>query len=219
MSDRPTGLTSVLAWGLLLLVLIGAIAVAVLRSPPVVPAASARADAPPVLFDAPEFTLTGNGGRELASHDLAGRVWVADFIFTSCAGPCPLMTRKMADLQKRFANENRVQFVSFSVDPTRDTPEVLAAYARQFEADTRQWHFLTGDEKVIHKLALDGFKVLARRATTQEMQQPETQEIIHSPYFFLVDARGRVRGTYDGTDEDRIAALVGDIRRVLEERR
>lgn len=217
MSDRPVDRVSrAAAWGLLVLVLGGAVILGVMRrSSETSQQKEPAAESPPILYPAPAFHLVAQNGSPFSPADLAGKVWIADFIFTSCAGPCPTMTQSMAELQKRFRSQSDVRFVSFSVDPQHDTPAVLTEYASRFGADPARWTFLTGDEHAIYSLALEGFRVLARRATTQELQQAGTQQILHSPYFFLVDKAGRIRGTYDGTDSDRMSQLVADVNRVL----
>ncbi len=136
-----------------------------------------------------DWSLTGVDGRPFTSADLGGRIWIADFIFTNCAGPCPLMCDVMQKLVKRLPDTPRLRFVSFSVDPQRDTPEVMREFAKKWDAPDR-WKFVTG--MGVYNLAYDGFKLEARPA---EKPQPGA-EFIHSSRFTLVDARGRMRGIY-----------------------
>lgn len=154
-----------------------------------------------VLGQVPEFELTERNGRSFRLSDLRDRVWVADFIFTHCAGPCPLMSAAMSKLQHATADESSVHLVSFSVDPERDTPEVLREYADRYGADPARWHFLTGDRKTIEMLAVQGFKV-------GDVKDP----IYHSTRFILVDGRGRIRGYYDSEETDILQRLAADIR-------
>ena len=155
-----------------------------------------------------DWSLTGEDGRKFGSADLAARIWIADFIFTYCAGPCPLMCEGMRDLVKRLPDNPRLRFVSFSVDPRRDTPEVLREFAKQWEAPER-WRFVTGDG--VYNLAYDGFKLEARPA---EKPQPGA-EFIHSTRFTLVDGRGRMRGIYkyDYEEPDSMGPLLKSIER------
>lgn len=166
----------------------------------------AGSDAPledglPVLYDAPAFSLIDQDGRSFDSTQLAGQVWVAAFIFTNCPGACPMMTQRMARLQEAVPSKN-VKLVSFSVDPKRDTPEVLKQYAERFKADESRWHFLTGDEAAM----LDAARGLKLTATPAEGDRP----IDHDQHFLLIDARGRVRGAYQSQDDDAMKQLARD---------
>lgn len=150
------------------------------------------------------FDLTSSQGDPFASDHLEGKVWVADFIFTSCAGPCPLMSQKMARLQRTFRRVPAVALVSFTVDPETDTPEVLAEYARLFGADPDRWHFLTGEYDAIQKIAVKSFAL-------GSVENP----IHHSTYFTLVDKRGNIRGYFDSNDRSAMERLITDIQRLL----
>lgn len=166
----------------------------------------------PVMFRLPDFSFVERSGETVTQRELTGRVWIADFVFTNCAGPCPLMTRKMAALSGQLADAERVQFVTFSVDPQRDTPEVLREYAKQHGADAQRWWFLTtGEPEAVRRLAIEGFRIIARPTTSEERQQG-MDDILHSTYFVLVDAVGRVRGFYDSLDEERVEKLIADTR-------
>lgn len=160
----------------------------------------------PVISTLPAFSLTSDKGTTVDLESLAGKVWVTDFIFTSCAGPCPQMTRSMAKVAEQFSLYPEVQFVSVSVDPTTDTPEVLAAYGEKFGANPERWHFLTGSETAIQQLAVDGFMV-------GSVDDP----VIHSTKFCLVDKQGRIRGYYTGTDDGELAELVSAIHQLMKE--
>ncbi len=158
---------------------------------------------PPVQGPAPKFRLTDQSGRPFDAAALQGHPWIADFIFTSCPGQCAQMTRQMASLQSRLPDN--VQFVSISVDPRRDTPEVLARYAQANGARTQQWHFLTGEPARIERLARDGFRLSYAEGTDPG------EPIIHSVRFVLVDPHGMIRGLYDGTDPEQVEHLVRDV--------
>lgn len=158
----------------------------------------------PVLFDIPPFTLTDAKGNDFSGESLRGQVYVADFIFTGCPGLCPIMADAMKALQDDFADQPNVQFVSFSVDPESDTPEVLTAYGERYGADPNRWHFLTGDIEVTMHVSVEGFKM-----------GDEESPLDHSSKFALVDQRGRVRGYYDSLDEDDLQQLRRHIRRLL----
>lgn len=161
----------------------------------------------PILGTVTDFQLTERNGQSVGLTDLRGKVWVADFIFTHCAGPCPIMSQRMADVQQKWSKENGLRLVSISVDPERDTPTVLQKYADRYGAHPNRWLFLTGDLAVITDLAVNGFKL-------GSVEDP----IHHSTKFALVDRLGQIRGYYDGTSLDQVNQLSGDIRRVLAER-
>lgn len=151
----------------------------------------------------PEFRLTNQHGEPFGSAELRGRVWIADFVFTRCQGPCPMMSYRMKQLQERLPPE--ILLVSFSVDPVHDTPEVLREYARRYDAVEGRWWFLTGGKEEIHKLSMEGFKL----AAGEEFEQ-DTSLIIHDERFVLVDGDGRIRGYYMGTEPEEIARLRKD---------
>lgn len=154
----------------------------------------------------PDFSLTDQSGLPFALSDLHDKIWVADFIFTTCATICPPMTIQMASLQNEFAAED-VHFVSFSVDPERDTPEALLRYADQYGANGDRWSFLTGQRDAIYQLAQDGFNLAAGHRGS---------EILHSTRFVLVDRDQQVRGYYESRSEGSLQRLRKDIRTLLE---
>lgn len=190
--------------GLLILGSVGLLGVMFRETHPPQPATSLR-DLGPL----PDFALTDQQGRRIRRADLLGSVWIADFIFTRCAGQCPLMSTQMATLQHAFEAMPGVQFVSFTVDPSHDTPTALRTYADHYGARARQWHFLTGDEAAIVSLARDGFHLgVAEGGSPQE-------PITHSIRLVLVDQRGHVRDYYDATDAEAMARLIRDARQLL----
>ena len=171
------------------------------------PPAAATA-ALPVMFALPDFSLTERSGQTVTLATLKGKVWIADFIFTHCSGPCPMMTRQMSTLQAELAGEPDVQLVSFTVDPARDTPARLEEYAQQFRAHPQRWFFLTGDRQTIFNLSTQGFKL----ATLVEGDEVATTDhpILHSTKFVLVDRAGQIRGYYDGTSAEDVDKLKAD---------
>jgi protein SCO1 len=155
----------------------------------------------------PEFRLTAHTGQEFSSTGLNGKIWVADFMFTNCPGPCPRMTTQMRKIQEAFARQPDVRFVSFTVDPERDTPEVLAAYARRYQADLKTWHFLTGPVERLHQLKRETFLLGDVNGVNFE----------HSTRFVLVDGDGRIRGFYPTADPSDIEKLIGDLNKLIRE--
>jgi protein SCO1/2 len=158
----------------------------------------------------PAFSLVERSGRPATLVALRGRPWIADFIFTRCGGVCPAMTARMAALRKRLAG-TPVGFVSFSVDPSTDTPEVLRAYAAAAGAGD-DWWFVTGPVRDLHALSTDGFKLAALENAPGE----ETADgpFLHSSKFVLVDRDGAIRGYYDSEDEAAVRTLEADARRL-----
>ena len=157
------------------------------------------AAAPRVLATLPEFVLEDERGESTGLYDLHGTVWVADFIFTRCAGTCPMLTRRMADLEKEIAASptlRDVKLVSFSVDPDFDQPEVLREYGRANGADPARWTFLTGTRQAVRGIVSDGFKLPVGD------QDDATMPIFHSQNFVVLDRAGRVRGAYDALTEE-----------------
>jgi protein SCO1 len=149
----------------------------------------------------PDFTLVDQTGREFRSAErLKGKVWVANFIFTNCAGPCPRMSGQMRDLRDA-AKDLDVRLVSFTIDPGRDTPAVLASYGKRFGADPGKWYFLTGSQAELHKLSRQAFMLGDVDGTLE-----------HSTRFVLLDRNSSIRGFYDSSDPEKMAALVKDMR-------
>ena len=164
----------------------------------------------PVLATVPDFALTEASGRTITLADLAGRPWVVDLVFTSCGSICPTMPAAMSKLVQSSSALPGVKFVSISVDPKNDTPEVLTAYAERFRADRSRWLFLTGDEDAIRKLAIGGLKLPLADGDPAQGEDA----ILHSQRFLLVDAQSRVRGTYDVRDQEAMFRLRGDLERL-----
>jgi protein SCO1/2 len=148
----------------------------------------------------PDFSLIDQTGKTFSSKELEGQVWVANFIFTTCQGPCPRMSAQFRQIQKNTGEPEGLRFVSFTIDPTRDTPEVLAEYAKRFGADAGRWAFLTGPQPELNKLSTGPFHA-------GEIDGSLT----HSTRFSLVDRKGRIRGYYDSSDPEKIQELVRDI--------
>lgn len=153
----------------------------------------------PVLGTVPDFTLTDRHGIEFHGSSLRGHVWIADFIYTNCPGPCPMMTRRMHRIEDRLAAEPSVKLVSFSVDPARDTPAALSAYARRFDALSDRWTFLTGDPQTLNRLDGDVFHLGHLSAAFD-----------HSTRFVLVDSRSRIRAYYAMSLEDMVQRVAHD---------
>jgi protein SCO1/2 len=162
-------------------------------------------------FELNPFRLTERSGRTIGDADLADRVWVASFIFTHCPLSCPRITSVMKGLQAKLAG-TRVQLVSISVDPDRDTPGALTEYARTFGADADRWWFLTGAKDDLTRLITGGFKLGLSTATGAE-PQAGAEPITHSDRLALVDRNNRIVAYFDSNDPAKIAALVAEAER------
>ncbi len=175
----------------ILLAVLGASGIFLLKEP-----APKPLPALPIYARVPDFVLTERNGRKVSLSDLAGRPWIADFVFTRCAGICPMMSSKMAGLAKELKG---TQLVSFSVDPEYDSPAVLTEYAKNYEADPVQWLFLTGERETLNRI------------TTSLHMNKIDEPMMHSGSFVLIDAHGAVRGYYGSDDPEFTEKLKRDI--------
>ncbi len=155
----------------------------------------------PQLGAIPPFVLTDQNGQPFGTQQLQGKIWIADFVYTTCPGPCPMISSRMSETQKPLRDTD-VKLVSFTVDPETDTPAVLRGYADKLGAQPGRWEFLTGDKATIYHLSRDGFKLAAGSAADG---QP-----VHSTRMILVDRAGKIRGYYDATEADAVTRLLAD---------
>lgn len=156
----------------------------------------------------PDFSLTERNGRAVSLAQLRGKIWIADFIYTTCTDTCPLQTAMMAKLQQEYAGKSDVQFVSFTVDPERDTPEVLGQYADKHQAHPSRWYFLTGQRDQMVRLIQEGFHLAVAAAP---LEADQNGMIPHSPRFVLVDKQARIRGYYDSRELEAFVRLKNHI--------
>ena len=152
----------------------------------------------------PAFALEERSGATVALRDLLGKVWVADFVFTNCAGVCPAMSHCMQQVHEAMKSDPDSRCVTITTDPARDTPEVLRAYADRYAASPDRWLFLRGPQPDVLALQYQGFK----------MGSP-TDPFLHSERLVLVDRKGRIRGWYQGTEEAGVQVLLKDYRRLV----
>jgi protein SCO1/2 len=165
---------------------------------------------PPVLAELPAFSLTDQRGQPFGSRELSGKVWVANFIFTSCQTMCPVLTQKMAEVGRRGRRLGPdFHLVSFSVDPDRDTPSRLAEYATRHGADAHKWSFLTGPLDSVQHAVVDGFKIGVERRKTAD----DFWEIVHGEHLVVVDRQSRIRGYFDSSADgmDRLLDALGAV--------
>jgi protein SCO1/2 len=156
----------------------------------------------------PEFSLAEQSGKKVTLAALRGKVWIADFIYTSCTDTCPLQTAEMAKLQERWGKQRDFRLVSFSVDPERDTPQALGRYAEHFKADVERWLFLTGDREQLSRLVQEGFHLSATPALKSAAGD---NVILHSPRFVLIDKNAQIRAYYDSRDAAALRRLNQDL--------
>jgi protein SCO1/2 len=159
---------------------------------------------------APQFQFTDQDGKVVSAADFKGKIWVVNFIFTRCTGPCPLITSRMAQLNQALQGKTKdVELVSITVDPEYDTPQVLKQYGEQVGASPESWKFLTGPKDQIDNVVMKGF--------LQALGKEPSGAPIHSTRFVLVDRDGWMRGFLDGNDPEVAQKLLMDIGDLLRE--
>lgn len=169
----------------------------------------------PVIAHVPPFTLTNQFGQPISLSNLLGQVWVADVIFTRCPVSCERMTQRMKALSKEIPPRLPVKFVSVTADPGYDTPPMLKTYAEARGLDQGRWHLLTGPKRDAYSLAIDGLKFTV--LDNDKKTNPDDL-FIHSTSFVLVDKRGRIRGSFEGADEESRKQLLLAVKKLAKER-
>jgi protein SCO1 len=159
----------------------------------------------PELYKVPEFEFTSQLGDAFSNKDFENKISVANFIFTNCPGICPIMGRKMAALYEEFSDEPNIQFISFSVDPDRDSLQALVEYAQRWDVNDNRWLFLRTEKGAIDSLYENGFKLGG--------ELPRG----HSGAFVLIDQKGFIRGYYKYDDEESIDALRNHMMMLVDE--
>lgn len=157
-----------------------------------------------------DFKFTNQEGREISNYTTDGKVYVADFFFTTCPTICPIMKTQMLRVYEKFGDNDNFMILSHTLDPEHDTQELLKDYAYRIGVeDDKTWHFLTGDQEKIFEIGQTSY------LTTAMSDQSEPGGILHSGAFVLVDQKGRIRGVYDGTKEDQVNKMMRDIPKLL----
>lgn len=167
----------------------------------------------PRLYEVPDTRLVADDSSTVRLSQLHGNVVIYDFFFTDCNGVCPLMTRRMQALAEGFGSEERIRFVSMSVDPANDTPEKLREYAGRVRRNDDRWLFLTGDPDAVVDLSVRGFKLAAGETPPGHGSEP----FLHSSRFVLVDSSGWIRGYYDSNSPEELERLESDAHALLRE--
>ncbi|MBL0014785.1 MAG: SCO family protein [Flavobacterium sp.] len=156
-----------------------------------------------------DFSFTNQNGKTVTQKDYEGKIYVADFFFTTCGSICPIMTTNMVDVQKAFANNPKVMLLSHTVFPETDSVPALKAYANKKGVNDQKWNLVTGDKKAIYTMARKSYLAV-------KLGKPsELYDMVHTENFVLVDTKRRVRGFYDGTKKDEIQRLIEDINWLL----
>jgi len=152
-----------------------------------------------------DWAFTNQNGKTITQDDYKGKIYVADFFFTTCTSICPIMSDNMAWLQENIKNYPDVMLLSYTVMPDIDTPEILKKYATERNIDDKKWNLVTGDKKDIYYLARKSY-LAVKTGDPSEMY-----DMVHTENFILVDKKQRIRGFYDGTDQEDMKKLLNDI--------
>ena len=210
-----------LGFGLALVTVMGVLAYVSVQNQRSKLAANKPSDkAPPAVslpVQLPDSVFIDQSEREVQLSEFEDQFWIADIIFTRCPGPCTRMTKKMVELQKLVPKEAPVRFISFTADPSHDTPEVLLRYAQKHGADTDRWSFLTGSKQDIYDFVIDGLR-LAVADNKPENRTSIDDLFIHSTMFALVDRSGNIRGWYNESDEKMVVKLGQDLLALFKEK-
>ncbi len=169
----------------------------------------------------PDFTFINQDSLTITEADYKGKVYVAEFFFTTCPSICPIMNRNMLKIEKEYGNNENFGIASFSIDPKNDTPMVLKKYAEQYGVTSLNWHMLTGDIDAVYELSNKGLNIFA------EINPDVAGGFEHQGYFALIDKKGFLRSRkdkhgnpvvyYQGTEEHQIESLKEDIAKLLKE--
>ena len=157
------------------------------------------------------FSMTNQNGNRITERDYLGKIYVADFFFTTCPSICPMMTANMGQLQNEFLQDPQVKFLSYSVTPQIDSVAQLKKYALEKGVVDSKWNLVTGDKKEIYTLARKSYLAV------KEDGDAGPYDMIHTENFILVDPEQRIRGFYDGTDLEAMQSLIADISILKEE--
>jgi protein SCO1/2 len=202
-----------IVWGALTLTILGIVGAFVhsklngIQGPPL----------PIITKGLPSFTLTNQSGQVVTQKDLESDIHLVDIIFTRCAGPCPKMTRHMADLQSKLSPKLPIKFLTVTTDPDYDSPAIVKRYGEKFGADFQRWTFLTGSKEEIKRFARDGLLLVSEEKSPEQQTTPEDL-FIHATVFILLDKHGRVRGQFDSTEDDFMPKLTRAVKQLSAEK-
>lgn len=157
-----------------------------------------------------DFSLTDQTGKVISRKDFLNSIIIVDFFFTSCEGICPIMNSQMQRVYQKFKGNSEVKFISHTVNPEKDSSSVLAAYAKRYNADAGQWHFVTGDKPQLYNLARKSYLISDTNGNGGK------EDFVHSQNFALIDKEGHIRGVYNGTDATEVDRLMVEINVLLQ---
>jgi len=178
----------------------------------IIPSSDGAKETDTIYYTVPAFAFTNQYNTEISDADYAGRIYVADYFFTTCPTICPVMSSQLSRLQAQLIESNLlgdVKLLSHTVDPENDTPEVLRAYAERLNADSANWNFVTGTQDDLYDQAKFGYYLTALPSDTA------AGGFFHSDTFVLVDRQGHIRGYYDGTSTQEVDQLFNDIQHLI----
>lgn len=159
-----------------------------------------------------DFSFMNQDGETITNGSVDGKVYVADFFFTTCPTICPIMKKEMIRVYEKYGDNPNFKILSHTIDPNHDTEEVLKDYAQKLGIeDASTWNFLTGDAEKIYEIGQTSY------ITTAQADQNEPGGFLHSGAFLLIDQKGHIRGVYDGTKTDQVDQLIKDIPKILVE--
>lgn len=154
------------------------------------------------------FSFKNQEGNIITEKDIEGKIFVAEFFFTTCKGICPKMNDNLVRVYEAFRSDDDLRLLSHTVDPETDTVEQMKRYSLKYDADPNKWFFLTGDKKKIYDMALNDYLITAADSTVDR----NNPVFIHSPYLILIDKSKTIRNYYDGTDSSKVTQLISDIK-------
>lgn len=158
-----------------------------------------------------DFTFTNQDSMKVSNNTFKDKIYVADFFFTTCPTICPIMKTQMLRVYEHFKNNDRIMFLSHTIDPDYDTVALLHDFAERLGVSSKKWHFVTGPKEYIYEIGQNSYMVTAME------DDNEPGGYLHSGAFILVDADRHIRGLYDGTKEDQVDRLISDIPKLLRE--
>lgn len=150
----------------------------------------------------PKFQLINQNGDTITNNDYTGKIYIADFFFTTCPGICPKLTKHMKILEDLYSNNDQIKFLSHTVMPWHDSVSVLNEYGKRHDIESEKWNLVTGEKEEIYRVARDGYF-----ADNSFKAQESVNEFIHTENFYLIDKNGKIRGVYNGTLEIEIERL------------
>ena len=158
----------------------------------------------------PDFSFINQNNQTITQKDFEGKIFVANFFFTSCAEVCPRMNKNLFIIYEKYKNNPDLKFISHTVDPETDSIPVLKKYAKKMHVDDNKWHFVTGNKNQLYSIAIEGYKAVA-------VSQNDNRDFIHSDKLVLVDKEKHIRGFYDSQDYKEIMRLEDDLKILFKE--